>query len=48
MAEAIPNARFEVVPQAGHLAPYENSPAANGAILQFLMSLDAGAPARTA
>jgi pimeloyl-ACP methyl ester carboxylesterase len=48
LAEAIPRARLEVVPQAGHLAPYENSAAANGAILQFLMSLDARAPSGTA
>ena len=40
MAEAIPNARLEVIPQAGHLAPYENPAAANPAILQFLKSLE--------
>ena len=36
MAEAIPDARLEVIPQAGHMAPYENPPSANAAILRFL------------
>jgi pimeloyl-ACP methyl ester carboxylesterase len=36
MADAIPGARLEVVPRAGHLAPYENPPVANGVILRFL------------
>ena len=40
MAEAIPNARLEVIPHAGHLAPYENPAAANAAILRFLKSLE--------
>jgi 3-oxoadipate enol-lactonase len=40
MAAAIPDARFEVIPQAGHLAPYENYSAANAVILQFLNSLE--------
>lgn len=40
MAEAIPNAQLEVIPQAGHLAPYENPSAANAAILGFLKSLE--------
>ena len=40
MAEAIPNARLEVIPQAGHMAPYENPSAANAAILRFLKSLE--------
>ena len=40
MAEAIPNARLEVIPQAGHMAPYENPAAANAAILRFLKSLE--------
>jgi pimeloyl-ACP methyl ester carboxylesterase len=39
MAEAIPKARYEVIPDAGHLAPYENYGAANQAILGFLKSL---------
>jgi 3-oxoadipate enol-lactonase len=41
MALAIPNSELVVVPQAGHLAPYENPAAANKAILQFVKSLDA-------
>jgi 3-oxoadipate enol-lactonase len=40
MAEAIPNARLEVIPKAGHMAPYENPAAANAAILRFLKSLE--------
>jgi 3-oxoadipate enol-lactonase len=40
MAEAIPNARLEVIPQAGHMAPYENPAAANAAILRFLKGLE--------
>ncbi len=36
MADAIPGARLEVVPRAGHLAPYENPPVSNGVILRFL------------
>jgi pimeloyl-ACP methyl ester carboxylesterase len=36
LAEAIPNARLEVVPEAGHLAPYENPWVANAVMLQFL------------
>lgn len=40
MAEAIPNARLEVIPDAAHMAPYENHAAANAAILQFLQSLE--------
>ncbi len=42
MAEAIPDARLEVIPEAGHMAPYENSAAANAAILRFLKSLEHG------
>ena len=42
MAEAIPNARLEVIPQAGHMAPYENHAAATAAILRFLKSLEHG------
>ncbi|MGO9463075.1 MAG: alpha/beta fold hydrolase [Isosphaeraceae bacterium] len=42
LAGAIPNSRLVVIPQAGHLAPYENPDAANRAILEFLQSLDAG------
>jgi len=40
MAAAIPHARLEVVPQGGHLAPYENPSVANAAILRFLKSLE--------
>jgi len=40
MADAIPNARFEVISQAGHLAPYENPAVSNAVILRFLNSLE--------
>jgi pimeloyl-ACP methyl ester carboxylesterase len=40
MAAAIPNARLEVIPHAGHMAPYENPAVANAAILKFLGSLE--------
>lgn len=40
MAAAIPSARFEVIPAAGHMAPFENPDAANRAILGFLEGLD--------
>jgi pimeloyl-ACP methyl ester carboxylesterase len=36
MASLLPTARLEVIPQAGHLTPYENPQAANAAILRFL------------
>ncbi|SIO66054.1 3-oxoadipate enol-lactonase [Singulisphaera sp. GP187] len=39
MAEAIPGAQFEIIPNAGHLAPLENPSASNTAILRFLASL---------
>jgi pimeloyl-ACP methyl ester carboxylesterase len=42
MAEAIPNARLEVIPKSGHMAPYENHAVANAAILRFLKSLEHG------
>jgi pimeloyl-ACP methyl ester carboxylesterase len=42
IAAAIPRARLEVIPAAGHLAPYENPSATNAAILGFLEAL--GAP----
>jgi pimeloyl-ACP methyl ester carboxylesterase len=38
LADAIPNARLEVIPQSGHMAPYENPAVANAAILRFLKS----------
>ncbi len=40
MADAIPVRRLEVVPWAGHLAPYENDAVANGVILRYLEELD--------
>jgi pimeloyl-ACP methyl ester carboxylesterase len=40
MAEAISGARLEVIPDAGHMAPYENFCAANAVILQFLNGLE--------
>jgi pimeloyl-ACP methyl ester carboxylesterase len=39
MASAIPNARFALVPEAGHLAPVENPGAVNEAMLSFLNGL---------
>lgn len=39
MAQAIPGAQFEIIPNAGHLAPLENPTASNEAILRFLSSL---------
>jgi len=38
MADAIPGARLVEIPRAGHLAPLENSAAANAAIRAFLAS----------
>ncbi len=40
LAEAIPGAQLEVIPDAGHMAPYENPSVANGVILRFLQSLE--------
>ena len=39
MAAAMPNAELVIIPDAGHLAPLENPPVANAAILRFLGSL---------
>lgn len=39
MAAALPNARLDVIPDAGHLAPLENQAASNRAILAFLDGL---------
>jgi pimeloyl-ACP methyl ester carboxylesterase len=39
MADAIPGARLEVIPEAGHLAPYENYAVANAVMLRFLDGL---------
>jgi pimeloyl-ACP methyl ester carboxylesterase len=36
----LPNGRLEIIPDAGHLAPYENPEAVDRAILDFLRSLD--------
>jgi pimeloyl-ACP methyl ester carboxylesterase len=41
MAEAIPHARLEIIPHAGHMAPYENPSATNTVILAFLRDLEA-------
>jgi pimeloyl-ACP methyl ester carboxylesterase len=48
IAAAIPGARLEVIPAAGHLAPYENPSAANAAILDYLETLGTPATAETA
>jgi len=40
LAAAIPNAQLEVIPESGHMAPYENPAAANAVILRFLKSLE--------
>ena len=49
MAGALPDARLEVIPDAGHLAPLENPAACNRAILTFLsgprLSVGVGASA---
>ena len=34
MADAIPKSRLEVIPKAGHMAPYENPAVANDVILE--------------
>jgi pimeloyl-ACP methyl ester carboxylesterase len=39
LADAIGGARLEVIPDAGHLAPYENPSVANAVILRFLDGL---------
>ena len=39
MASAIPGARLEVIPDAGHLSPFENAAASNAVILDFLKGL---------
>jgi pimeloyl-ACP methyl ester carboxylesterase len=39
LAEGLPNAQYVKIPDAGHLAPLENSGAANKAILAFLNGL---------
>jgi pimeloyl-ACP methyl ester carboxylesterase len=42
MAAALPNGELVVIPDAGHLAPYENPEAANDAILGFLDKVSQG------
>lgn len=44
MADAIPGSRLEVIPRAGHLAPYERPAIANSVILRFLDHLQSGQP----
>jgi 3-oxoadipate enol-lactonase len=39
MAAALPRGRLELVPEAGHLAPYENPAAVSDAMLRFLRDL---------
>jgi pimeloyl-ACP methyl ester carboxylesterase len=41
MAQAIPKARLEVIPNAGHMAPFENQSVSNAVMLTFLRSLEA-------
>ena len=36
MAETIPNGRFSLIPEAGHLSNLENAPAFNNALIEFL------------
>jgi len=40
LSDAIPDARLEIIPRAGHMAPYENPAVANAVILRFLKSLE--------
>jgi pimeloyl-ACP methyl ester carboxylesterase len=40
LAAAIPNARLAIIPEAGHMAPWENAAEANAAIIGFLQSID--------
>jgi pimeloyl-ACP methyl ester carboxylesterase len=40
LAAAIPKSQLEVIPESGHMAPYENPSAANAVILRFLKSLE--------
>ena len=41
LASAIPRSQLEVIPESGHMAPYENPSAANAVILRFLRDLEA-------
>jgi pimeloyl-ACP methyl ester carboxylesterase len=47
IAAALPEAKLEVIPAAGHLAPYENPAAANAAIRRFLERFDRSSPPRS-
>jgi pimeloyl-ACP methyl ester carboxylesterase len=40
LASAIPKSQLEVIPESGHMAPYENPSAANAVILRFLNNLE--------
>ena len=42
MAEAIPGAKFVVIPDAGHMAPMENPQAVSEAIANFVAGLKRG------
>jgi len=44
IAQAVPHARLEVVPQAGHLMTWEQPARVNALLLQWLATLQAGAP----
>ena len=48
MAKAIPNARLEVVPGAGHVANLENPEVFNRILAEFLSELSSGGPAEGA
>ena len=39
MVDRLPNARLEVIPQAGHMANFENTDAFNEALARFLTAL---------
>jgi pimeloyl-ACP methyl ester carboxylesterase len=39
IADAMANARLEVIPEAGHMSPLENPEPVNAAIREFLHSL---------
>ncbi len=44
MAAAIPQARFVVIPDAGHMSPMENPAAVNAAIAEFLAKIESQEP----
>jgi pimeloyl-ACP methyl ester carboxylesterase len=39
MVDRLPNARLEVIPQAGHMANFENTDAFNEALVHFLTAV---------